>query len=245
MTASADLGTADLRALVNLIGEANDDEPGPAVPWALLDGLRALIPAVEVAFNQSDMQRHTFLVAQGFNDEGPFAEKTDLPPDHSWWTDYPRRLRQLWGGQPPDVLRWSARELLPQIRQWEFYEEFWPTTTDCMWMTVPGRLGEMRTLIFWREDGDAFSARDEALLMLLRPHVIEIEREARRRRDVPPELTAREWQVLELVAHGLSNAQIAHLLATSVSTVRKHLEHIYDRTGERSRGAALARMLPR
>lgn|GEM_PF-1687572 len=50
--------------------------------------------------------------------------------------------------------------------------------------------------------------------------------------------------MLELAAEGLGNAEIAARLFTSVSTVRKHLEHIFDRTGVRTRGAAVARMLP-
>jgi len=50
--------------------------------------------------------------------------------------------------------------------------------------------------------------------------------------------------VLDLAAKGLSNADIAAQLVTSVSTVRKHMEHIFDRTGARTRGAAVARMLP-
>ena len=63
----------------------------------------------------------------------------------------------------------------------------------------------------------------------------------RRRRGV---LTPREWEVLDLAAQGLSNADIATQLVTSVGTVRKHMEHIFDRTGARTRGAAVARMLP-
>jgi DNA-binding NarL/FixJ family response regulator len=79
-------------------------------------------------------------------------------------------------------------------------------------------------------------------LTLLRPHVAEIYTgAARRRRGV---LTPREWEVLELAAAGLSNADIADRLFTSVSTVRKHMEHIFDRTGVRTRGAAVASMLP-
>lgn len=50
--------------------------------------------------------------------------------------------------------------------------------------------------------------------------------------------------MLELAAQGDGNAEIATQLFTSVSTVRKHLEHIYDKTGVRTRGAAVARLLP-
>ena len=80
-------------------------------------------------------------------------------------------------------------------------------------------------------------------MTLLRPHVAEIYAGAvRRRRGV---LTPREWEVLDLAAEGHSNAEIAAILFTSVSTVRKHMENIFDRIGVRTRGAAVARMLPK
>jgi DNA-binding CsgD family transcriptional regulator len=102
--------------------------------------------------------------------------------------------------------------------------------------------GHERNLMFWRHSGPDFSDRDKDLLGLLRPHVAEIYAGAvRRRRGV---LTPREWEVLELAAQGHGNAEIAAILVTSVSTVRKHMENIFDRTGVRTRGAAVARMLP-
>ena len=81
-------------------------------------------------------------------------------------------------------------------------------------------------------------------MQLIRPHLYELDRLARRRRTGVPQLTPREWQVLELAAEGLGNQQIARTLVTSLSTVRKHLEHIYLKTGARSRGAAVAMMMP-
>jgi DNA-binding CsgD family transcriptional regulator len=44
------------------------------------------------------------------------------------------------------------------------------------------------------------------------------------------------------VADGLSNAEIASVLVVERSTVRKHLEHIYEKLGVRSRTAALAKV---
>jgi DNA-binding CsgD family transcriptional regulator len=46
------------------------------------------------------------------------------------------------------------------------------------------------------------------------------------------------------VAQGYSNADIARILFISVSTVAKHMEHIFDRTGVRTRSAAAALALP-
>jgi DNA-binding NarL/FixJ family response regulator len=45
----------------------------------------------------------------------------------------------------------------------------------------------------------------------------------------PPPLTAREIEILQLIARGLSNAEAAQALSLSRATVRTHLEHIYQK----------------
>lgn len=58
---------------------------------------------------------------------------------------------------------------------------------------------------------------------------------ARGRRDRPAGLTAREVDVLRLVARGLSSKEIAAELVISPKTARNHIEHIYVKTGATSR----------
>lgn len=53
-------------------------------------------------------------------------------------------------------------------------------------------------------------------------------------------LTRRQAEVLRLVALGSSTEQVAGALGISSATVRKHLEHVYDRLGVTSRTAAVA-----
>jgi DNA-binding CsgD family transcriptional regulator len=55
-------------------------------------------------------------------------------------------------------------------------------------------------------------------------------------------LTAREREVLALVADGLHNDEIARTLWVARSTVAKHLEQAYRKLGVRSRTAAVARV---
>jgi HD-GYP domain-containing protein (c-di-GMP phosphodiesterase class II) len=59
-----------------------------------------------------------------------------------------------------------------------------------------------------------------------------------RRRDGPFGLTAREVDVLRLLAVGLSNKEIAQRLVISPKTVGNHVEHIYAKIEARSRTAA-------
>ena len=54
----------------------------------------------------------------------------------------------------------------------------------------------------------------------------------------PDGLTAREVEVLRLLARGLSNAQIAEELVVSLLTVKAHLRSIYSKVGVTSRSAA-------
>ena len=58
-------------------------------------------------------------------------------------------------------------------------------------------------------------------------------------------LTAREAQVLDLVAAGASNRDVANALFISESTVKVHLRHAYEKLGARSRADAVALWLTR
>lgn len=54
-------------------------------------------------------------------------------------------------------------------------------------------------------------------------------------------LSQREAEVLQLVATGLSNREIASCLVITPATVKKHLEHIYTRLDVQNRTAAVSR----
>lgn len=54
------------------------------------------------------------------------------------------------------------------------------------------------------------------------------------------ELSARELEVLGLVAHGLSNRDIARRLVVSEATVKTHLNHVFGKLGVDNRTAAVA-----
>jgi DNA-binding NarL/FixJ family response regulator len=107
-------------------------------------------------------------------------------------------------------------------------------------------VGLLRTLrlVFHRGPGPDFSERGRALLGLLRPRLHQAYLEAERRRHPGPQLTARQWELLRLVAAGHTNRQIAWRLGISEGTGRTHLENIYARLQVSSRTAAVTRAFP-
>jgi LuxR family transcriptional regulator, maltose regulon positive regulatory protein len=54
-------------------------------------------------------------------------------------------------------------------------------------------------------------------------------------------LTARELEVLRLLAAGASNRAIAEQLVVTLETVKKHLSHIFDKLGVANRTQAVGR----
>ena len=61
-----------------------------------------------------------------------------------------------------------------------------------------------------------------------------------RARDQRPALSAREREILVLTAEGLSAPDIARRLYLSPTTVKTHLQHLYDKLGVSDRAAAVA-----
>ena len=58
--------------------------------------------------------------------------------------------------------------------------------------------------------------------------------------SVAERLTNRELEILQLLAEGLAQAQIAEQLVISPKTVGSHIEHILAKLGVRSRAQAVA-----
>jgi two-component system nitrate/nitrite response regulator NarL len=65
--------------------------------------------------------------------------------------------------------------------------------------------------------------------------------EIRARRDVSgPMLTARELEILRLIAEGKSLPEIAKDLFLGLTTVKTHVQHLYEKLGVSDRAAAVA-----
>jgi DNA-binding NarL/FixJ family response regulator len=57
--------------------------------------------------------------------------------------------------------------------------------------------------------------------------------------EAPDDLTPREVEVLQLIAEGLTNTEIAERLVVSAATVKSHVNHIFAKIGARDRAQAV------
>jgi DNA-binding CsgD family transcriptional regulator len=250
MAASGLLCERDLRALSAVVEDGFRDDPGPAVPWAVLQRLHQLIPADGVLFEEADLQNRQPVIDQYlFGGEyqtalvGPepepvaeiwVARQTFLP--YSYWART---------GDVAAVIRWSDFYSQIELKNQPYYDLLRQDSADRYAINVPlpAPAGWIRKVGFFRSHRD-FGERDRLALQLLRPHLQEVYVDAERRRRGVPRLSRREQEVLQLAAQGFSNADIARVLFISPATVAKHMEHIFDRTGVRTRSAAAAVALP-
>jgi DNA-binding CsgD family transcriptional regulator len=131
-----------------------------------------------------------------------------------------------------------------QLHATPLHREYFSPRERSLFVGLPTVPGHTRRVLLWREEGSDFSERDRVVMELLRPHLYEVLLDAERRRSGVPVLTPRAWEVLALAGMGYGNADVARRLFISPATVRKHLEHVYDKLGVRSRAAAAALALP-
>jgi DNA-binding CsgD family transcriptional regulator len=102
--------------------------------------------------------------------------------------------------------------------------------------------------------GRDFSDRDRDVLESIRPHLGHLYRITRNAQGpraawgvpsadpaVDPRLTERERQVLDWLAGGKTDRDIADILGISHRTVHKHLQRIYEKLGVENRTAAVMR----
>lgn len=119
--------------------------------------------------------------------------------------------------------------------------------------TLPDVAGQMVAIALSREERD-FSDAERDLLNRARPFLIQAYRNAIAHSGtqhgtpagleaalVGAGLTAREAEVMLLVADGGSNREVADSLGVSDRTVQKHLERVFRKLGVATRSAATAR----
>ena len=250
MGSSATPSERDLRTLAGIVSDHRADIPRDGLPLSLLAELAGQIRCEMVAFHGYDSQRRQTMFLQhlpGGEDVAVEEDYNALHWQHYWNCQpcsYPTRTGDL-----RSVVKvtdfYSARQWHSTGMYCDMFRP-WGNEHELM-LTLPAApspvSGPGRTvrLFFFRGPGRDFSERDRAVLVLLRPHLQQAYLDAERRRHPVPQLTARHWDLLRLLAAGHTNAQIARRLGISEGTVRTHLETLYGRLNVSSRTAAVTR----
>jgi DNA-binding CsgD family transcriptional regulator len=241
------LSQQDLRRVIDVVSAEAAASEVIEMPEQVLRGLSELVPCAAVSFAVWDERRREVLT----------CHRLCLSEDPGWddgmaelfWGGY-RECAAVSGlaglGEAAQVSEWqdfhSPREF-SRMRMSELYRR--QGTYHRMMVRLPPRGGLERRIQIGRERGDpGFTERDKLLLRLLRPHLTGIRDRIESERDGASLLTPRQLELLRAVARGDTNRQIARDLGVTEATVRKHLEHVYQRLGVHSRTQALSIVSP-
>jgi DNA-binding NarL/FixJ family response regulator len=245
----AALRTRDLRASLEFIEIAWSLADARAFTFDTLAALGELIPADEIGYSDLDRVRRQVLdyVGTDQRDDGDEADDDEL-----FWgivdTHPICRHQQAYADfsaiRLSDVI--SRRRL---VNSRIYAEWFRPAGFEAeLEVGITRSTARTRDFVLDRATGD-FSERDRAVLELVRPHLRRIHEMTDMRRAAASSepndldlLTAREFEILELVAAGLRNAAIAERLWISPGTVKRHLENIYAKLQVTNRTAAVTRL---
>lgn len=240
------LRTIDLRHALDVVDADRINQPGEPMPWAFLEGIAELVDADGVSYLEQDPYAQ-----RGLHDQDTVSGASEGgSADEAWfWSlywdspcSYPQRSGDLETVLSPldltSARQWRQHPMEEFMRHHGVHDEL------VVSLTPDGTLD--RRLMIWRGDGPAFGERERLLLALLRPHLVAVHLQilSRHGHGDPQVLTPRQRQLLQLVAAGFSNMQIAHRVGISEGTVRKHLENAYARLGVTNRVAAVAHAFP-
>jgi len=239
MTGPATLSEGDLLALLGIVSDHRGEDPGEGLPPSLLGQLMAQVPSDSVELFGLDSRQRAVWFGQGI----PGGDEGDMD---AFWAHYWDCLPCSYPDRSGDLRSVIRISDFYSARQWHdtgMYRDYVrPAGIEHeLMLCLPGAPGRTVRLMFARGPGPDFSERDRAILALLRPHLQEAYADAELRRRGIPSLTARQWELLRLVAAGYTNSQAARQLGLSEATVRKHLENIYARLQVSSRTAAVTR----
>lgn len=227
----------DLAALLDAAGTCGDLSVGDDVPH-LLDAVSRLVRCDVLFWNwyRTWPVLHELALVDARTTRP--AVRAPLPEWQAHLEEHP-----IMSGRHGPVV--AVSDVLPRRqleRTWLWQEAWCPAAVRYeIGLELPHPSDEMSVLVLSRGPGRDFDERDHLVLRLLRPHV---DAAMRRVTRPPPRLTPREREVMRLVRDGLTDGQVAHRLRVAEATVSKHLEHVYAKSGARSRVEAVTICAP-
>lgn len=241
------LSERDLRSVIGVLDESCEVDGPEAFSLEFLERLRDLVHAQAVTFCWMDRRRRIFIDGASTGADDPDLDAVFWDVSHSCPSaNHHERTGSC------ETVRFSDLISRREYRRLPIYREYFhPYGVEEAIVTAFPPVGRtIRYFIFWRALGERdFSDRDRSVLEQLRPHLGRMHDVARLGARVGHDsdthasgLTAREQEIITLVAEGSTNAEIARLLWVAPSTVKKHLENVYAKLEVPSRAAAVARV---
>jgi DNA-binding CsgD family transcriptional regulator len=229
----------DAASLLELVHNGARETGLDPFPPAILLGLAGLIPSDAcVGYQEADISG-AFRVVEVVEVIGTPPSATEERAFRTFGWQNPMHCRLH--ARDERVLRLSDLLTRRQRTKLEYNDAVWRPhgIDDALRTWLPAPPGRARS-IYLERSGTNYTDRERMLMQLLRPHLarMRLNAESRRRLDSSWSLTAREAEVLGLVARGKTNAEVASALYISPLTVRKHLEHIFEKLGVGNRTAA-------
>jgi len=242
VAAALRLGPRDLDRTLGLVAEAAATDGSQPFELSLIERLVDLLPAEVVGYFE-------------YQEGGSSLYWVSNEPD---CTDWDGEVKQAalpswplhdgrWAGRAQGAVSLGDVVTRAGKRRNAWYAEVMrPLSIEHevkIWLPAPP--GVVRGFFATRCPGSRdFDHRDLTILTVLRQHLAGI-RERWERRHRPPGLTDREAEVVRLLREGLTNREIADRLVIATSTVRTHLENVFEKLGVHTRTAAVAKLSER
>ena len=241
----ASLRRSDVSAVLDFLDdvESVSDKSDEIVTETLLMGVAKLVPSDTVWRAECDYGRHSNEMHSSDRRLGPVYEAQQ----ERWWQLHEEHpilaYRDRTGDERAVTLSdFTGRRLLRRLAIYdEFFHPFGVEYSVSIRMRTS--LGCIVDFGCTRVAKD-FSHRDRAVLDVLRPslaHLLRLREPPAGDSDfMEAGLTRREGAVLRLISVGLSNAEVAAALFVAPGTVKKHLDHIYEKLDVANRTQAAA-----
>jgi len=209
-------------------------------------GMARLVSADTVWWATCDYARHD-------NDVHSSDARLDIAYDERqrrWWQLYEQHPLLAYRDRTGDGRACTLSDFVGRrdLRGLELYDEFFRPYGIEYSVSIRVPLSAAYAVDFgYTRAGRDFSWRDRVLLDLIRPTLAQLLARTdavRHARMADARLTAREREILDLVAEGKTNPEVAAHLVIAPGTVKKHLDHIYEKLGVENRtqaGAAISR----
>lgn len=241
------------QAVLAFLGDLTEIRELDEFPKRATLGLAKLVPADLVVYTEIDLtngRASAYMDQQAMLDLEVFGRLAWQHPVIAYTArtgdTAPRAISDLLNG--------------PSFRQLELYQDFFKANGIEDQLSIGIKADRSRLIgVAFNRQRPGFGTAERERLRLVRPLMARlyhdlawrarIERllnwlslveglESPREQVVARRLTLREMEVVALAGRGLTNKEISARLDVSSRTVQKHLEHVYDKMGVRTRAGA-------